>query len=811
MSDVFTARNNGESYVLKSPTAMPQASSFLWNSKMMIQVNCRGYVTSQFMQPEPAKYSRGPNIEAQTFMQPEQNYYAHHPGRFIYIKDNETGDVFSAPYEPMRSKADDFEFIADKHKISWVIRRNQIEVIMSLTLSTDLVAEFWTFNVKNLSTRKRSISVYPYFSVGYMSWMNQSASYNKTLNAIVCKSITPYQKYPDYFKNLKLKDITYLLAQKEPASWESIQSDFEGEGGLHNPSAIDEKSLGRGCADYETPVAVMHYDLTLLADENKTLSFIFGAAQSIEDITEIRDKYFPKEVSKVECVNSKKNNKINDEIDNANKEYKAYVGQAAGILNIETPDEEFNHYVNHWLPRQVFYHGDVNRLSTDPQTRNYLQDAMGMSYLAPEKTRLALITALSQQDSSGEMPDGILLSDQAELKYINQVPHADHCVWLPICLETYLNETNDFALLDVCIGFKDNDEAVSLYEHICRAMDWLVTKRDSRGLSYIQQGDWCDPMNMVGYKGRGVSGWLTLASAYALNTWSGICGQLKNNDDAQKYTTAAKECNKAVNKHLWDGEWYARGMTDDGRIFGIKDDNEGKIFLNPQSWAMLSGALDKAKEKDVLGAINTHLNTPFGTAMLAPAFTHMVEDIGRVTQKFPGSAENGSVYNHASAFYAYALYEREHGNLAFETLRKMLPAKSSEDCLIRGQLPVFIPNYYRGAYKQLPRTAGRSSQLFNTGTVHWFYRCLIDGMFGVRGAKDGLIINPKLPVDWTSIKFTRIFRGATFYVDVIRKKDVSEKTIRVNNALLNGSCIQNIQEGEKYEVHVELPVKSLVT
>ena len=30
------------------------------------------------------------------------------------------------------------------------------------------------------------------------------------------------------------------------------------------------------------------------------------------------------------------------------------------------------------------------------------------------------------------MPDGIILHEAAELKYINQVPHTDHCVWLPI-------------------------------------------------------------------------------------------------------------------------------------------------------------------------------------------------------------------------------------------------------------------------------------------------------------------------------------------------------------------------------------------
>src|SRR5690606_24028856 len=105
---------------------------------------------------------------------------------------------------------------------------------------------------------------------------------------------------------------------------------------------------------------------------------------------------------------------------------------ARGCIEVETPDPWFDAFVNHWLPRQVFYHGDSNRLTTDPQTRNYLQDHMGMAYLDPQAARAALLRALSQQAPDGAMPDGILLVEGAQLKYINQVPHTDHCVWLPV-------------------------------------------------------------------------------------------------------------------------------------------------------------------------------------------------------------------------------------------------------------------------------------------------------------------------------------------------------------------------------------------
>ena len=240
----------------------------------------------------------------------------------------------------------------------------------------------------------------------------------------------------------------------------------------------------------------------------------------------------------------------------------------------------------------MFYHADVNRLSTDPQTRNYLQDNMGMSYIRPQVARDAFVHALGQQEASGAMPDGILLNDEAELKYINQIPHTDHCVWLPVCLQAYLDETGDDALLDVPVAGVNDGQTLSVFERISGAMRWLLQARDERGLSFIAQGDWCDPMNMVGYKGRGVSGWLSVATSYALALWSGVCERRGEAGLAQAFRAGAAEINAAVNRHLWDGRWFARGITDDDVVFGIARDSEGRIFLNPQSWAILAGAAD---------------------------------------------------------------------------------------------------------------------------------------------------------------------------------------------------------------------------
>lgn len=782
--------SDNEFYYLTSPVALPKAFGFLWNNKMVIQANCRGYATAQFTQPEPYKYAHSPNLEAKTFIQPEQPYYAHHPGRFVYIK-NEDNEIFSVPYEPVKVKTDEYLFSVGKDSIKWEVTYDNIYCEMSLSLSKNDTVELWSIKVKNLSDKRRKISIYPYFPVGYMSWMNQSSDYNEELQSIICSSITPYQKSEDYYKLKDNKDKTYLMAEKKPYSWDGNQEVFEGEGGLIAPDAVVNETLLNSKAHYEMPTCALQYVLNMNPQDEETFRFIFGPAKDDAEIANIRNKYF---------INKDKNGL--DGFQLANNEYKKYISEGKGCIEVNTPDKEFDNFVNSWLPRQMYYHGITNRLATDPQTRNYLQDSMGMSYINPDITRSAFIFAMAQQNTDGSMPDGVLLKEGIELKYINQIPHSDHCVWLSLCVSVYLAETNDYALLDELVGFADSDEKVSVFEHINISVDWLFNDRDKRGLNYIRQGDWCDPMNMVGINGKGVSAWLTIATSYCLRLWSDICKNHGYPDLFQDYFDKSMMLNELINEYFWDGDWYARGITDDGVTFGISTDVEGKIYLNPQGWALLSGATDKLKESKLIKSVENYLESPYGVETLSPSYTHMREDVGRLTQKYPGNGENGSVYNHAATFYIYSLYSIGQKEKAFELLRKMLPSNNLEDIIRRGQLPVYIPNYYRGAYRQIPEKAGRSSHMFNTGTISWFYRCVVEGLFGLKGTTEGLIIQPKMPKEWENTNVKRFFRGATFNIEIKKNTQLGKNEIFVNNVLIEGDTIKNIVSGVEYNVLV---------
>lgn len=761
-----------DSCTLTSATAMPRASGFLWNRKMMLHATCRGFVTAQHMQPEPAKYSHAPVVEGRTFMLPETAHYAHHPGRFVYVRDLVSQRHFSVPHEPVRRAPKTFAFTQHPERLEWSVEQDDLDIRWSLVLPVDEAVELWRLEIRNRVDIERALRIVPYFPVGYMSWMNQGARFDADLNAVIASSVTAYQKIDDYFKNQHLKDKTFLTCDRLPDAFETRREDFEGEGGLSDPDML-RAGLKDGEALYETPAAVLQFDQTLEANETQVWHFVFGPAFDEAEVARLKAAYLGPEAFERVCT-----------------EARAYVEQGRGVLAIETPDTHFDAFMNRWLARQVYYHGDTNRLTTDPQTRNYLQDALGMVFVRPQSARESLLYALSKQNADGSMPDGIKLYDGAQFSYINQVPHTDHCVWLFILLEAYLDETDDYALLDAEV------DGQSVRARLEAALRWLLKTRDHRRLSYIDQGDWNDPMNMVGWKGKGVSGWLTLAVAYALRLWVRLSGE------TEPWAAESEAMNAAMNTHLWDGDWFGRGITDDDVAFGIKRDPEGRLYLNPQSFALLSGAASEAQVERMVQAVASELETPYGVEMLGPPYTKMREDVGRLTQKSPGVAENGSVYNHAAAFYIYSLTQVKKGEKAFELMRKMLAGVDESDYVQRGQFPVFIPNYYRGDFHAHPRTAGRSSQLFNTGTVAWVYRSLIEGLFGLKGTREGLSVQPCLPAQWTEARATRRFRGSTYHVTYRRG---GTPGLTLNGQPIAGNVLPLPEQPGIFEVEVALP------
>jgi cellobionic acid phosphorylase len=187
---------------------------------------------------------------------------------------------------------------------------------------------------------------------------------------------------------------------------------------------------------------------------------------------------------------------------------------------------------------------------------------------------------------------------------------------------------------------------------------------------------------------------------------------------------------------------------------------------------------------------------------VAPAFTRMCEDVGRMTQKHPGVDVNGAVYTHAAAFYIYALYSVGRGDLAFRHLRGMLLGPEEADLRRSQQFPLYLPNYYRG--NQFPRTAGLSSHMVHSSSANWSYRSIVEHLFGLAGTPQGLLVRPQLPPEWECARVTRRFRGATLEVSYRRAPGAKRTVVRVDGKEVCDGLIRGLQAGQTYEVEVVL-------
>jgi cellobionic acid phosphorylase len=398
---------------------------------------------------------------------------------------------------------------------------------------------------------------------------------------------------------------------------------------------------------------------------------------------------------------------------------------------------------------------------------------------------------------------GVQFDPDAPLNAMRQQFHRDVAVWAPMVVDFYLGETGDETILDEFCGFADSDERTPLYDHLCRGLDWLLRDRTRNKLSLIGDGDWNDPLNMAGHEGKGESVWLSQALVASLRAFAPICRRRGEKRLADRYEREADATAKAVNQIAWNGSWFARGRTDAGELFGTSGEREGRMYVNPQAWAMIAHLADTSQIDKMIGAVDRELMTPWGPHLLHPAYTTMREDIGRICQKSPGYAENGSVYCHGALFYVHGLYEAGRADAAWDTLRRLMPDGSKRDIRRAQQLPLYLPSLFHG--EEMAHQAGTTNHYFRTGSCAWYELVCVYYLAGARGEADGLRIDPQMPSDWKRMGLTRRFRGATFDIEIRRSRAVDGVEVSLDGERLATNLIPLQAGGTRHTVTVRLP------
>ena len=88
-------------------------------------------------------------------------------------------------------------------------------------------------------------------------------------------------------------------------------------------------------------------------------------------------------------------------------------------------------------------------------------------------------------------------------------------------------------------------------------------------------------------------------------------------EDKQKYLDIYESQKKLVNEKAWDGKWYIRCITDDGRYIGSEKEPQAKIWLNSQSWSVISGMGENGQT--AMDSVNEYLDTDLGIKKIHPS------------------------------------------------------------------------------------------------------------------------------------------------------------------------------------------------
>ncbi|MBC7765446.1 MAG: glycosyl transferase, partial [Hyphomonadaceae bacterium] len=374
--------------------------------------------------------------------------------------------------------------------------------------------------------------------------------------------------------------------------------------------------------------------------------------------------------------------------------------------------------------------------------------------------------------------------------------YADGPVWIAPAVYSYIAETGDDAILDLDVPYFDEGSS-SVWEHMLTAVRFLYNDRGEHGLCHIHDGDWCDTAHLLGKKGIGEGVWLSIALYNTLQTVIEIAHGTGRLAVLPELMAMAEDIKEKVNEHGWDGDWYLIAYNDEGRKIGSHESEEGKLFLNPQSWAVLSGIAPYERVQKCFEAIDKKLDTWIGPLLLTPAFTKKDITIGSITGFHPGTIENGACYCHAASFKIVADCKAGRGEQAYETLMKIVPGGTADDMNEQADCPPYAFTNCRYSPEH-PYLAGRFLNTWITGTVSWCWQAMTEWILGVRKTLDGLLIDPCIPAKWEGFTVSREYRGTIYHIEVKNPKHLNKgvQSIIINGKEIAGNIIPICKEKE---------------
>jgi len=685
------------------------------------------------------------------------------PGKYIYIKDRDSGEVWSLTWQPVgRGPASGYRVA---HGFGYTRAEAEVSGIASSVVffvPVDDDREIWKAVLRNTSRRRRRLSVVGYveFALGHalVDLINQCddqhfnrVHFEKELDALFATKTywVTETRGTQHQENKEWDRWAFFTANRPVAAYETLRERFIGPfRNETNPIGL-ERGLASEDMDCGNAVGALQLELELGPGESQDVVFSLGViAKSEFERTKRAVTGRFRDVAAVGAA-----------LERVKEEWDRFLGHTRA----ETPDPEADVFLNYWTPYQAKVAFDVGRVASFYYWgigrgfgyRDTAQDTIAITIADPAGARSRVSLLARQMRSDGQVYHHFYGDGQGEF-----TEHCDDPLWFVLAATEYLKETGDFRLLDAVEPFLDGKEGTVL-EHLFASVRFAGANLGPHGLPRFGRGDWNDTLDYIGGKDGGESVWGAMFYVAMLDRLLELLEFLKiagGHGDVRKLRDRLVE---AIETHAWDGQWYVRAFGEKGRKVGSKENRYGRIFINTQSWAVIAGLPERGRLERAMDSLGERLDTPYGPKICAPAFREIDPTIGLITRCVRGKKENGAVFCHPAAWVVQAECLLGHGERAFAYFKKLMPGRIDQATFVAE--PYVYSQYITSDEHE---TAGRASHSWQTGTAAWMYRVAYDHILGIRPSYKGLIVDPVIPKSWKRFKAERVFRGARFLIDV---------------------------------------------
>lgn len=711
------------------------------------------------------------------------------PGRYIYIRDNDLNDYWSASWQPVGKPLDKYKSEC-RHGTAYTVITSEYADIKSETtyyVPYGKTYEVWRTKITNNSDKERNLSTF-----GFVEFTNEDNYEQDQVNLQYSLFISKTE-----FKDNKILQTISGNSEKDcrnrffgmvgadiTASCGNL-SDFIGSYRTYsNPVAVEKGKCSNTMNYNSNSCGALQSDITLKAGETVELVYILGQRNN-EQADEILNQY-------------KQSGKVDSEI----KQLKDYWHGQLSNFRVETPSDEFNNMINVWNAYQCFITFIWSRaasfvycgLRNGYGYRDTVQDIQGIIHLNPELACDKIRFMLSAQvDNGGGLPL-VKFNHNAghentpdDPEYVKETGHpsyrADDALWLFPTIVKYIGESGNKAFLDEVIVYANGGED-SVYNHLKKAIDFSMNHLGNHDMPAGLHADWNDCLRL-GAKGE--STFVAFQLYYAMNV---IKDMAKDKNDTEYITYINNAQNKLAEslEKCWDDDRFIRGIREDGVIVGAKKDPEANMWLNPQSWSVISKFASAEQSEKSMNSVHEILNTPYGAKLLDPPYQKHYFN-GALMHIFnDDTKENGGIFSQSQGWLILAESLLGHGNRAFEYFLESSPASMNDKAEIRVMEP-----YVHGQFTEsrLSPYEGRSHVHWLTGTASTVMVGCVEGICGMRPDADGLEISPSIPSEWNGFKIEKNFRGKKLNINVDNSAHVESgvKSVTLNGVELDSNYI----------------------